>query len=123
MDMISQEKIVLHHLRTHKGLTSYEAFVKYQITRLSAHILNLRKDGYQIDSIWEHNDNTGTRFVRYVLMGEPKKLIKVDKCPFCKKITPIDIKNYSVSADGKMTVKGIVCKNCKNFIPYTGDIK
>lgn len=41
---------VLRHLTDFKSITSYEAFIDYGITRLSAIIFLLRKDGYNISS-------------------------------------------------------------------------
>lgn len=42
---------ILHHLKTCKGITSKEAFELYGVTRLSAIIFNLRKAGFNIQSI------------------------------------------------------------------------
>lgn len=42
--------IILDYLRTHKGITSLDAFEKFGITRLSATIFCLRKRGYNIVS-------------------------------------------------------------------------
>lgn len=41
---------VLKHLEDFGSLTSFEAFENYGITRLSAVIFNLRKEGHNIDS-------------------------------------------------------------------------
>lgn len=47
--MKTQYDVVLAYLKKHKkGITSYEAFSKFGITRLSSIIYNLRKDGYSI---------------------------------------------------------------------------
>ena len=50
--MITQEEMILKHLQKNKkqGITSLEAIYQYGITRLSARICNLRKQGYQIRS-------------------------------------------------------------------------
>ena len=65
---------ILEHLRTHKWLTSKEAFEKYGITRLSACIFDLREKGYDIETVMvETTTRFGetSRYARYVLRGEP----------------------------------------------------
>ena len=47
---MSQNQKILNHLKEHKKITSYEAFEKYRITRLSARIHDLREQGYNITS-------------------------------------------------------------------------
>ena len=39
---------VLEHLKKHGSITTYDAFVKYGITRLSARIFEIRELGYEI---------------------------------------------------------------------------
>lgn len=61
---------VLKHLRERKSITSLEAFREYGITRLSAIIFNLRKDGYTISSNKVGRKNrygTMVYFAKYVL--------------------------------------------------------
>ena len=41
---------VFKYLKSHKGITSMEAFELFGVTRLSAIIFNLRKAGYEIDN-------------------------------------------------------------------------
>jgi biotin operon repressor len=48
--MKTQEQIILDHLVKHNTITSIEAIRKYNITRISAVIYNLRRQGYHIDS-------------------------------------------------------------------------
>lgn len=45
---MTQYDRVLKHLQTCKGLTSFEAFERYGITRLSAVIFDLRQEGFNI---------------------------------------------------------------------------
>ena len=42
---------VLNHLQTKGNITSMEAFELYGVTRLSAKIYNLRKRGYDIETL------------------------------------------------------------------------
>ena len=68
----SQRQDVLKYLKTHKrGITQMDAYTKFPapITRLAAVIFDLRKLGYDIESIDEVGKNCyGTiQYVRYVL--------------------------------------------------------
>lgn len=47
---MKQEEKVLRHLKELGSITSWEAIMEYGITRLSAVIFNLRKQGYFIES-------------------------------------------------------------------------
>lgn len=47
---MTQEEKVLRHLKQFGSITSWEAIMEYGITRLSAKIFNLRKEGYEIES-------------------------------------------------------------------------
>jgi len=62
---------VREHLVKHGSLTSWDAIQTYRLTRLSQYILLLRQYGYQIDSVWEHNDTR--RWVKYILISIPVK--------------------------------------------------
>ena len=53
----SQSNVVIQHLLNHGSITSMEAFRDYGITRLSAIIFNLRREGYDIDSKMCHSIN------------------------------------------------------------------
>lgn len=48
--MISQNDMILTHLKEHGAITSIEAVNRYGITRLAARIADLRKRGYTIIS-------------------------------------------------------------------------
>ena len=66
---------VLEYLKTHKGITSMQAFELFGATRLSAIIFILRKE-YEIESVKCKGVNRyGSRviFDKYVLKGELKK--------------------------------------------------
>lgn len=66
---ITQEDIVLTHLREYGSITSIQAFKFHDITRLSAVIFNLREEGYDIPMTWETSKN-GKRYGRYFLREE-----------------------------------------------------
>lgn len=54
----SQREAVVNHLKMHKnGITSKIAFERYGITRLSAVIFDLRKNGMSISTISETAKN------------------------------------------------------------------
>ena len=58
-----QHQIVKEYLQSGHTLTTYEAFVLFNITALNQRITDLRTKGYIIDSIpVEHDDR---KFVRY----------------------------------------------------------
>lgn len=69
----SQNDIVLEHLKKYRGITSFEAFSRYGITRLSGRIFDLRSRGYKIvgcdiESINRYGDKT--KFTEYRLSKE-----------------------------------------------------
>ena len=66
---ITQKNKILNHLRKYNGLTSYEAFHMYRITRLAARIFNLREDGHVINTEKVFHDD-GTYFANYHLIKE-----------------------------------------------------
>ena len=45
---MTQEEIIKEHLEKYGSITSFEAFERYGITRLSAKIYNLRHEGLSI---------------------------------------------------------------------------
>ena len=63
---------VFEHLKNEKqGITSYQAYDKYGVTRLSSIIHRLRGDGFNIKSVKENGVNRYgelVNFVRYVLV-------------------------------------------------------
>lgn len=64
---------VYQYLKTHKGITSVQAFELFGATRLSAIIYNLRKYGCIIDSSSKEGKNRydePVRFVEYQLKSE-----------------------------------------------------
>lgn len=63
--MKTQNQMVLEHLKTHIGLTTYEAYEKYGITRLSSRIHDLREDGYPILAITRVEENRHGKKVNF----------------------------------------------------------
>ena len=72
---LSQKERVLCYLHEFGEITSWSAIREFGITRLSAVIFNLRKDGWNIENEWEHTTNRYGDAVKYVRY----KLIKGDK--------------------------------------------
>lgn len=67
---------ILHHLKTHKGITTYEAINKYGAIRLSAVIFQIRKNGYKVINVYHSGvDCRGNkmRWVEYRLVKEEKR--------------------------------------------------
>lgn len=72
---MTQAEKILKHLLERVGITSMEAFQMYGITRLSARICDLRRQGVQISSQKQkarNRDGETVYFDRYVLKGEQK---------------------------------------------------
>lgn len=65
MKRITQEQMVLEYLQKHKQITSWEAFIRFGITRISAKIYNLRKLGYNISTTYETKKNRYGVMVTY----------------------------------------------------------
>lgn len=62
---LTQKEKILKHLKK-RSITSFEAYRKYRITRLSAIIFMLKEDGYNIRSEFKNKDG----FVTYSLIKE-----------------------------------------------------
>jgi hypothetical protein len=64
---------VLEHLKKHGSITTYDAFVKYGITRLSARIFEIRELGYGIKTkvvTGKDRYNEPTHWTLYELVRE-----------------------------------------------------
>lgn len=64
MAKISQEQIVLSHLKKYGSITSMEAFSRYTITRLAAVVFVLRKD-HEIETVMRYRN--GKQYAEYYL--------------------------------------------------------
>ena len=62
---MNQEELILQYLKQHGSITSWEAIIKYHITRVSAVIFKLKKAGYNITS--ERCTGDGKQWVKYTL--------------------------------------------------------
>ena len=69
---VTQNDTVLMHLQQFGDITALQAFSRYQITRLSARIYELRQAGYCIESVKERSEEDGQSgcFARYILRRE-----------------------------------------------------
>ncbi len=65
-----QKQLVLNHLDTYGKISSYEAFKKYRVTRLSAVIFVLRET-HNIESVWMKGKDSA--YVDYTLIKNEKK--------------------------------------------------
>lgn len=71
---MTKTQAVLDWLKTGAGISSMEAIKNFGATRLSAIIFNLRKRGYNIETVMvDGRDRFGnpTRFARYYLRSSP----------------------------------------------------
>lgn len=64
---LSNKDKVLIYMQKNKSITSWDAIQIFKATRLSDLIFRLRRDGYNIISQHEKNENTGKNYVRYIL--------------------------------------------------------
>lgn len=70
--MTKKDKI-LKHLQLYDTITSWEAIQEYGVTRLSAIIFTLRKEGFEIDSEKiQFTDRFGdtSNFSKYIFKGK-----------------------------------------------------
>lgn len=69
--MRNQKIQILNFLRnSNTGMTSWDAITHFRCTRLAARILELKENGNVIETIREHNNDTGTSYARYYLIKE-----------------------------------------------------
>lgn len=66
---MTQEKMVLEYMKTHKGITALGA-TRLGIMRLAARISDLRGEGHIIDT--EIEKRNGKHYARYYLIKEAK---------------------------------------------------
>lgn len=64
---MSQKEVLLKHLKRKKTISQFEALLVYGIARLASRIDELRKDGYQIETMMK-KDEKGKRYARYKLV-------------------------------------------------------
>lgn len=74
MSTVTQNRKVLEHLQRFGSITSREAFIAYDITRLSARIWDLRHEGHPIGS--EMIKTNGGYCSKYFLVPENYAVIK-----------------------------------------------
>ena len=73
---MTKTQAVLDWLKTHASISSMEAIQNFGATRLSAIIFNLRKAGYDIETVTcEGTDRFGhpMRYARYYLRNSPEE--------------------------------------------------
>ena len=73
---MTKTQAVLEWLKTYTSISSMEAINNFGATRLSAIIFNLRKRGYNIETVMvDGRDRFGnqTRFARYYLRNSPSQ--------------------------------------------------
>lgn len=76
--MRTKTEDVLRHLEEHGSITSMEAIKLFGATRLSAIIFNLRREGFDIETVpMRVKDRYGqsVRYARYVLRGRDGKAL------------------------------------------------
>ncbi len=69
---MTQEAVLLKHLRRAGSITQREAIMDYSIQSLTRRVTELRDRGFNIISVPKLHPLTGQRYVRYVL-GTPER--------------------------------------------------
>lgn len=64
---MTQAQTVIRHIKRLGSISPQEALRDYQITRLAARILDLKKAGHRIETEMREHPITGTRYARYTL--------------------------------------------------------
>lgn len=76
----TQTESLMQHFYDYGQITSWEAIKEYGITRISALIFNMRKEGYNIVSIEQHTTNRYGNSVRYAIYKYVKPIKKGEQC-------------------------------------------
>lgn len=70
---MTQLEAVRTYLEANGCITTKEAIKELNwVTRLSQYILLLRKKGYEIESVWDHNESR--RWVNYIFKGKGEEV-------------------------------------------------
>ena len=64
--MLSQNQLILKHLKRYRSITALEAQGLFRCFRLASRINELRARGVQIETRL-HSDSLGKRYARYIL--------------------------------------------------------
>ena len=67
--MLAQREQIKEFLLKHNKISSWEAIQKFHITRLGAHIYELRRRGMHIAAERKRNINTGTWYMEYSIVA------------------------------------------------------
>lgn len=63
---MTQNNMLIYHMRKHGSITTMEAFQKYGVTRISARIWEIKRMGFDVETVKETNKN-GKTYARYSL--------------------------------------------------------
>lgn len=64
----TQHEQILDYLKHHGSITTMQAFVDLGCTKLTTRISELRKAGYNIQSIKCENEETGSKYNKYFIV-------------------------------------------------------
>lgn len=64
---MSQNEIILNHIRRAKSISQREALIDHGIQSLTKRISELRGMGYKIKTVHKKHPITGQRYARYVM--------------------------------------------------------
>lgn len=63
----NQKQIILEHIKQNGNISTLEGYNYYKIMRVGSVINLLRKEGYNISTVMEHNKRTKKCYARYYL--------------------------------------------------------
>lgn len=72
----SQKAAILKHLLTGKSISRLEALQLFGCLHIGARILDLRNEGYGIETGMVKNQHNGKRFARYYMPAEEIERVK-----------------------------------------------
>jgi hypothetical protein len=64
---MSQNEIIINHIRRAKSISQREALIDHGIQSLTKRISELRSMGYKIKTVHKKHPITGQRYARYVM--------------------------------------------------------
>ena len=72
---MSQNDMILNHLKRTGSITLREAMLDYSVQCLTKRIQELRERGVEILTQFKYHPTTGQRYARYVLKKAPKRVV------------------------------------------------
>lgn len=75
MENKTQHEKILDYMKHHGSITTMQAFADLGCTKLTTRISELRKLGYNVQSVKCTNDETGSKYNKYFLVDVDAEMI------------------------------------------------